>query len=114
MPRKAGNGCITCRIRRVKCDLAKPSCQRCLTSKRQCDGYLPEDSTVTRRQLAEAARQIVTDESDTIRCVSYINSAVDCIVYTVTVLDERITPAGAFRTSSMARYTRSGGAASTA
>ncbi|KAI1016207.1 hypothetical protein LB504_009180 [Fusarium proliferatum] len=58
MPRKAGNGCITCRIRRVKCDLAKPSCQRCTSSKRQCDGYLPEDSTVTRRQLAEAARQM--------------------------------------------------------
>ncbi|KAF5702331.1 hypothetical protein FGLOB1_9670 [Fusarium globosum] len=56
--RKAGNGCITCRIRRVKCDLAKPSCQRCTSSKRQCDGYLPEDSTVTRRQLAEAARQM--------------------------------------------------------
>ncbi|KAM5345882.1 hypothetical protein ACJ41O_011743 [Fusarium nematophilum] len=58
MPRKAGTGCITCRIRRVKCDEAKPSCQRCLSSKRQCDGYLPEDSTVTRRQLAEAARQL--------------------------------------------------------
>ncbi|KAF4450557.1 hypothetical protein F53441_6337 [Fusarium austroafricanum] len=57
---KAGNGCITCRIRRVKCDLAKPECQRCQTSKRQCDGYLPEDSTVTRRQLAQAARQIST------------------------------------------------------
>ncbi|KAF5023391.1 hypothetical protein F66182_4548 [Fusarium sp. NRRL 66182] len=36
----------------------KPSCQRCQTSKRQCDGYLPEDSTVTRRQLAGVARQI--------------------------------------------------------
>ncbi|KAG5659241.1 hypothetical protein KAF25_000443 [Fusarium avenaceum] len=58
MPRKAGTGCITCRIRRVKCDLGKPSCQRCLTSKRQCDGYLPENSTVTRRQLAEAAREV--------------------------------------------------------
>ncbi|KAF7552533.1 hypothetical protein G7Z17_g4253 [Cylindrodendrum hubeiense] len=45
-------------IRRVKCDEAKPSCQRCLTSKRQCDGYLPGDSTVTRRQLADAVRQL--------------------------------------------------------
>ncbi|KAJ3530282.1 hypothetical protein NM208_g9396 [Fusarium decemcellulare] len=60
MPRKPGNGCITCRIRRVKCDLAKPSCQRCISAKRQCDGYLPEDSTITRRQLAEAARQLST------------------------------------------------------
>ncbi|KAK7422796.1 hypothetical protein QQX98_001357 [Neonectria punicea] len=58
MPRKSGTGCVTCRIRRVKCDEAKPSCQRCLNSKRQCDGYLPEDSTVTRRQLVEAVRQL--------------------------------------------------------
>ncbi|KAI8718313.1 hypothetical protein NCS52_00609900 [Fusarium sp. LHS14.1] len=58
MPRRSGTGCITCRIRRVKCDEAKPSCQRCISSKRRCDGYLPEDSTVTRRQLAEAARQL--------------------------------------------------------
>ncbi|CAF3484092.1 unnamed protein product [Fusarium graminearum] len=58
MARKAGSGCITCRIRRVKCDMAKPACQRCLSCKRQCDGYLPEGSTITRRQLAEAARRI--------------------------------------------------------
>ncbi|KAL6414394.1 hypothetical protein AUP68_00913 [Ilyonectria robusta] len=58
MPRKSGTGCVTCRIRRVKCDEAKPNCQRCLNSKRQCDGYLPGDSTVTRRQLAEAVRQL--------------------------------------------------------
>ncbi|KAF7562080.1 hypothetical protein G7046_g2059 [Stylonectria norvegica] len=56
MPRKSGTGCVTCRIRRVKCDEAKPACQRCVVSKRQCDGYLPEDSTVTRRQLAVAVR----------------------------------------------------------
>ncbi|OBS22458.1 hypothetical protein FPOA_08795 [Fusarium poae] len=58
MARKAGNGCITCRIRRVKCDMAKPACQRCLTGKRKCDGYLPENSTITRRQLTEIARRI--------------------------------------------------------
>ncbi|KAH7143638.1 fungal-specific transcription factor domain-containing protein [Dactylonectria macrodidyma] len=58
MPRKSGTGCVTCRIRRVKCDEAKPCCQRCITSKRQCDGYLPGDSTVTRRQLVEAVREL--------------------------------------------------------
>ncbi|KAH6896692.1 hypothetical protein B0T10DRAFT_433229 [Thelonectria olida] len=58
MPRKSGTGCITCRIRRVKCDEAKPACQRCLAAKRQCDGYLPQDSTVTRRQLAQAVREL--------------------------------------------------------
>lgn len=32
---------MTCRKRRVKCDEAKPGCQRCLKAGRQCDGYQP-------------------------------------------------------------------------
>ncbi|KAM3540802.1 hypothetical protein ARSEF1564_006270 [Beauveria bassiana] len=36
---KTRTGCITCRIRRVKCDEAKPMCNRCMTSGRMCDGY---------------------------------------------------------------------------
>ncbi|KAH7309869.1 hypothetical protein B0I35DRAFT_398048 [Stachybotrys elegans] len=32
-------GCATCRIRRVKCDEAKPSCNKCLSTGRVCDGY---------------------------------------------------------------------------
>ncbi|RDW82972.1 hypothetical protein BP5796_04463 [Coleophoma crateriformis] len=34
-------GCITCKIRRVKCDEQKPSCKRCTSTGRKCDGYLP-------------------------------------------------------------------------
>jgi len=29
------------RIRKVKCDEGKPSCERCITTQRQCDGYAP-------------------------------------------------------------------------
>ncbi|KAF2263728.1 hypothetical protein CC78DRAFT_533736 [Lojkania enalia] len=32
-------GCETCRIRRVKCDEAKPECQRCTKTGRKCEGY---------------------------------------------------------------------------
>ncbi|KAH8819764.1 hypothetical protein F5884DRAFT_25425 [Xylogone sp. PMI_703] len=32
-------GCKTCKIRRIKCDEQKPSCQRCLSTGRKCDGY---------------------------------------------------------------------------
>lgn len=45
------------RIRRVKCDEAKPSCQRCLNTGRKCDGYLPKESKVTRRQLDVAIQE---------------------------------------------------------
>ncbi|KAK1240992.1 hypothetical protein MKX08_000966 [Trichoderma sp. CBMAI-0020] len=37
--RKSKVGCITCRIRKVKCDERKPACMRCVSSGRTCDGY---------------------------------------------------------------------------
>ncbi|KAF2874116.1 hypothetical protein BDV95DRAFT_604320 [Massariosphaeria phaeospora] len=36
---KVKTGCITCRIRKVKCDENKPSCKRCVDTGRTCDGY---------------------------------------------------------------------------
>ncbi|RAL07073.1 Zn(II)2Cys6 transcription factor domain-containing protein [Aspergillus homomorphus CBS 101889] len=36
---KVKSGCITCRIRRIKCDETKPSCTRCTSTGRNCDGY---------------------------------------------------------------------------
>lgn len=37
--KRRSRACITCRIRRVKCDYAIPSCKRCLSTGRKCDGY---------------------------------------------------------------------------
>ncbi|KAG4427536.1 hypothetical protein IFR05_016979 [Cadophora sp. M221] len=36
---KTKTGCKTCRIRRIKCDEDKPSCRRCSSTGRHCDGY---------------------------------------------------------------------------
>ncbi|KAK0709396.1 hypothetical protein B0T26DRAFT_652335 [Lasiosphaeria miniovina] len=36
---RARTGCDTCRIRRVRCDEQKPSCNRCVSTGRRCDGY---------------------------------------------------------------------------
>jgi hypothetical protein len=38
---KVRTGCVTCKIRRVKCDETKPSCLKCTKSGRKCDGYVP-------------------------------------------------------------------------
>ncbi|KUM57407.1 hypothetical protein ACN42_g9777 [Penicillium freii] len=35
---KSRLGCKTCKIRRVKCDLSRPSCLKCLSTGRTCDG----------------------------------------------------------------------------
>ncbi|KAF4440337.1 c6 transcription [Fusarium austroafricanum] len=36
---KSRLGCKTCKIRHIKCDLARPSCMKCQTTGRTCDGY---------------------------------------------------------------------------
>jgi len=56
--KKSQAGCITCKVRRVKCDTGLPVCERCLKSGRLCEGYAttasqPEsqDAVVLRRSL---------------------------------------------------------------
>ncbi|TVY19380.1 putative transcriptional regulatory protein, partial [Lachnellula arida] len=41
---KTRTGCFTCKIRRVKCDEAKPACNRCSSTGRKCDGF-PQDAS---------------------------------------------------------------------
>jgi hypothetical protein len=38
-PGHASKGCVNCKTRRVKCDEALPSCQRCVAGGRTCLGY---------------------------------------------------------------------------
>ncbi|PMD44773.1 hypothetical protein L207DRAFT_526064 [Hyaloscypha variabilis F] len=38
---KTKTGCLTCKVRRVKCGEEKPQCLRCLKFGVKCDGYLP-------------------------------------------------------------------------
>ncbi|OAP64202.1 hypothetical protein AYL99_00174 [Fonsecaea erecta] len=38
--RKSHDGCITCKIRKLKCDEQRPACKRCQTTGRKCDGYI--------------------------------------------------------------------------
>lgn len=37
--KKVRTGCLTCKIRRKKCDETKPTCLRCTSTGRKCDGY---------------------------------------------------------------------------
>ncbi|KAH7324231.1 hypothetical protein B0I35DRAFT_387889 [Stachybotrys elegans] len=58
MAPRSKKGCISCRIRRVKCDETKPHCLRCQTSRRVCDGYLDDAHAMSRRQLAHVVRNL--------------------------------------------------------
>ncbi|KAI3585599.1 hypothetical protein IWW34DRAFT_289846 [Fusarium oxysporum f. sp. albedinis] len=43
---KVRTGCITCKIRRVKCDELWPACHRCTSTGRKCDGYVSAPTPV--------------------------------------------------------------------
>ncbi|KAF7561621.1 hypothetical protein G7046_g2510 [Stylonectria norvegica] len=43
--KKVRTGCITCKIRKVKCDEEKPHCRRCVKTGRTCDGYRQASSS---------------------------------------------------------------------
>lgn len=47
--KKVRTGCLTCKIRKVKCDEAKPFCVRCTKTGRRCDGYLDAKTMISRR-----------------------------------------------------------------
>ncbi|KAH8895451.1 hypothetical protein GQ53DRAFT_715107 [Thozetella sp. PMI_491] len=52
---RSRTGCITCRIRRVRCDEQKPFCNRCLSTGRKCDGYGEMPDRVAETSLTSRA-----------------------------------------------------------
>ncbi|KAH8652131.1 hypothetical protein BX600DRAFT_501477 [Xylariales sp. PMI_506] len=44
---KVRTGCLTCKIRKVKCDETKPACSRCTSTGRKCDGYAVGEASVS-------------------------------------------------------------------
>ncbi|KAI8713781.1 Zn(2)-C6 fungal-type domain-containing protein [Fusarium sp. LHS14.1] len=55
---KPSLGCFTCKDSRVKCDLQKPSCKRCLRLTGRCSGYPSSWELVHRQQNDLVAQQV--------------------------------------------------------
>lgn len=55
---RSRNGCTTCRLRRVKCDEAKPICAQCVMAQRHCAGSFYQDAA-----RSPPINQSVTDTS---------------------------------------------------
>ncbi|KAI4109145.1 MAG: hypothetical protein LQ339_001951 [Xanthoria mediterranea] len=59
-PRAGGyhvkTGCITCKIRHVKCDEEKPECYKCKSTGRKCDGYFPQKAVSSQPSLPPKQR----------------------------------------------------------
>ncbi|KAM3508353.1 hypothetical protein MY11210_006752 [Beauveria gryllotalpidicola] len=54
---KVKTGCVTCRVRRVKCDETKPHCKRCTAYGYVCDGYLTPTTCAASAAHAASAVQ---------------------------------------------------------
>ncbi|KAF2760451.1 hypothetical protein EJ05DRAFT_285230 [Pseudovirgaria hyperparasitica] len=57
-------GCATCRGRRIKCDLQKPSCNNCVRSGRTCQGYERHDVFVNRTAAGMQKRRRLEEVKD--------------------------------------------------
>ncbi|KAH7186188.1 uncharacterized protein B0J16DRAFT_363187 [Fusarium flagelliforme] len=68
---KSRSGCGTCKIRKVKCDEAKPICTRCATGGFDCDGYagystegsLTSDGVTSSRGIPESSDEVSSPET---------------------------------------------------
>ncbi|KAI1814142.1 hypothetical protein GGS20DRAFT_598426 [Poronia punctata] len=54
---KPSRGCQMCRTRRIKCDEARPTCNQCTKSRRQCPGYKDEFDLVFRNETKATERR---------------------------------------------------------
>ncbi|KAF2669649.1 hypothetical protein BT63DRAFT_425330 [Microthyrium microscopicum] len=60
-------GCKTCRIRRVKCDEAKPNCNKCSRTGRECEWYSQEEWIHETPDSVVASRSVSRSISPTTR-----------------------------------------------
>ncbi|KAF4841381.1 Aspercryptin biosynthesis cluster-specific transcription regulator atnN [Colletotrichum siamense] len=75
---KVKTGCITCKIRRVKCDEARPACNRCVSTGRKCDGYVaPPNGTYSWAQLLRVCPPPTQNASESeLRALSFFRGVV--------------------------------------
>lgn len=56
---KVKTGCLTCKVRRVKCGEEKPACFRCLKLGVDCDGYASPESRLKKHRLLPSNRDLL-------------------------------------------------------
>ncbi|KAH0429106.1 hypothetical protein CcaCcLH18_08603 [Colletotrichum camelliae] len=69
--RKVRTGCLTCKIRKIKCDEGKPVCNRCTSTGRKCDGYAVEPASVLRWQRPQTLQIDSSTNGEEARALQY-------------------------------------------
>lgn len=112
---KTRTGCLTCKIRRKKCDETKPACLRCTNTGRKCDGYArAPPAQLTQVFPATAATTITTPnplatqqraprgielDTDSGYCTSHLDATNDADTINEEELDDFILNYGSNATS---------------
>ncbi|KAF3767367.1 hypothetical protein M406DRAFT_252114 [Cryphonectria parasitica EP155] len=60
--RRTRSGCFTCRSRRVKCDEARPTCERCRKGKRDC--VYPDPTPLSKSASSQDAKNVGPSEEE--------------------------------------------------
>lgn len=55
-PGYPSKGCTTCKLRHIKCDEGRPTCQKCVSSRRMCLGYDSPRSPVIESTCGRSAQ----------------------------------------------------------
>ncbi|KAK3618232.1 hypothetical protein LTR56_024776 [Elasticomyces elasticus] len=80
---KVRTGCVTCKIRRVKCDEVKPSCNRCTSTGRTCDGYyipprknrrIDHDAVIELSTTPERCLEVVAGTGEELRALEFFHA----------------------------------------
>ncbi|KAJ5750779.1 hypothetical protein N7533_007807 [Penicillium manginii] len=69
---KSKKGCITCKIRHVKCGEEKPECKQCTTTGRKCDGYSSASQKELHANITKSSYAPVVPEKSSISSDSRI------------------------------------------
>ncbi|EEY17748.1 predicted protein [Verticillium alfalfae VaMs.102] len=70
---KPSGGCKLCKLRRIKCDEAKPFCMKCKKAKRDCPGYSDPFEAKIRDQTQATIRRFRKMRGDTTGAESRIS-----------------------------------------
>ncbi|KAH6961382.1 hypothetical protein DER45DRAFT_628484 [Fusarium avenaceum] len=114
---KPSKDCHLCRSRRVKCDLARPACQRCIKYGAECPGYRDEQELVFRNANPTTVkkRKKRTQQNTRIESVvsfdtpsSSSSSNDDAVTPSTFTEDDRELSPGSSEIVDLVKYTNSG------
>ncbi|CAI6334575.1 unnamed protein product [Periconia digitata] len=78
---KVKTGCITCKTRRIRCSEEKPSCVKCTSTGRNCEGYRKNKGPVRHKDVQNPAQRSITQHESPAQTVDILAEYGDGLQY---------------------------------